>query len=127
MAGAGILALAHSGEHHTSEAQRAGDWILNSGFQRYNAPSRGNASIHGDDRYHYGLLTCSQAMYQLGGRHWAEFFPPMAEVLMSSQKKDGSWEPERHRFDRALGNAYTTAIGVLALSPSNQLLPIFQR
>ena len=30
MAGAGILALAHAGLHHTQEAQRAGDWLLRS-------------------------------------------------------------------------------------------------
>lgn len=127
MAGAGILALAHSGLHHTPEAQRAGDWLLRSGFQHYNAPGRVTGSIRADDRYHYGLLTSSQAMYQLGGRHWREFFPPMVEVLMSGQAADGSWPRDRHHLDGPFGNAYTTAIGVIALSASNQLLPIFQR
>lgn len=127
MAGAGILALAHSGLHHTTEAQQAGDWILRSGFQRYNAPGRVTGSIRSDDRYHYGLLTCSQAMYQLGGRHWREFFPPMVAVLLSGQNEDGSWQRDRHNLDGYYGNAYTTAIGVIALSASNQLLPIFQR
>ncbi|NOZ41287.1 MAG: terpene cyclase/mutase family protein, partial [Planctomycetes bacterium] len=94
MAGAGILALAHSGLHHTSEAQRAGDWVLKSGFQRYNAPGRVTGDIRSDDRYHYGLLLCSQAMYQLGGRHWREFFPPMVKVLISGQNADGSWQAD---------------------------------
>ncbi len=127
MAGAGILALAHSGMHHTTEAQRAGDWVLKSGFQRYNAPGRLTGDIPSDDRYHYGLLLCSQAMYQLGGRHWREFFPPMADVLISGQNADGSWQADVHRLDGYFGKAYTTATGVLALSASNQLLPIFQR
>lgn len=127
MAGAGILALAHSGLHHTSEAQRAGDWVLKSGFQRYNAPGRLTGDIASDDRYHYGLLLCSQAMYQLGGRHWREFFPPMAQVLISGQNADGSWQTDSHELDGYFGKAYTTATGVLALSASNQLLPIFQR
>lgn len=127
MAGAGILALAHSGLHNTREAQSAGDWILASGFQQYNAPGRVTGDIRRDDRYHYGLLTCSQAMYQLGGRHWQEFFPPMVEVLLSGQNRDGSWQPSFHHLDGAFGNAYTTSIGVIALSASNQLLPIFQR
>ncbi len=129
MAGAGILALAHSGLHHTNEAQRAGDWILKSGFRDYNAPGRLLREGEGRhrDRYFYGLLTCGQAMYQLGGHHWREFFPPTATVLIKNQNPDGSWHRESHHNDTKWGRDYTTAIGVLALSASNQLLPIFQR
>jgi hypothetical protein len=127
MAGAGILALAHSGLHHTPEAQRTGDWILKSGFHQYNVSGRIRGSVPKHDRYHYGLLTCSQAMYQLGGRHWHEFFPRTAALLISNQNIDGSWNAEKLCNDGQFGNAYTTAIGVIALSASNQLLPIFQR
>ncbi len=127
MAGAGILALAHSGLHHTPEAQQAGDWILISGFQDYNAAGKIPSSSSGGNRYFYGLLMCSQAMYQLGDRHWREFFPPTAAVLVKNQHVDGSWDREHYRNDQRWGTAYTTAIGVLALSASNQLLPIFQR
>ena len=127
MAGAGILALAHSGLHETPEAQRAGNWILKSGFHDYNEPGRVRNIVVDKDRYHYGLLTCSLAMYQLGGRHWREYFPSTARVLMENQNKDGSWQPEKRHADASFGNAYTTAIGVLTLSASNDLLPIFQR
>ena len=37
MAGAGILALAHAGFHHSIEAQRAGDWLLDHPFDQYNS------------------------------------------------------------------------------------------
>ena len=127
MAGAGILALAHSGKHDTKESLLAGDWILKSGFQSYNNIGKVRDIVHSGDRYHYGLLTCSQAMYQLGGRHWKEFFPPTARVLMENQNADGSWKSEKMHKDGRFGNAYTTAIGVLALSAPNGLLPIFQR
>jgi Prenyltransferase and squalene oxidase repeat len=127
MAGAGVLALAHAGMHDTLEAQRAGDWILRSGFEHYNTPGRLTGSLARDDRYHYGLLTCCQAMYQLGGHYWADFFPGTVEVLLSAQRADGSWEPENHLVDSKFGNAYTTAICVLALGSANQLLPVFQR
>lgn len=127
MAGAGILALAHSGMHNTPEAQNAGAWLLKAGFERYNAAGRLVGRHRQDDRYFYGLLTSSQAMYQLGDRYWREFFPPMAKVLINGQNPNGSWDGERHQSDGQFGNAYTTAIGVLALSASNQLLPIFQR
>lgn len=127
MAGAGILALAHSGLHNTPEAQQAGDWLLKARFDRYNAPGRGQSYVDSNERYHYGLLTCCQAMYQLGGRHWAEFYPPTVEVLLDAQAPDGSWERESHDNDKAFGNVYTTAIGVIALGAPNQLLPVFQR
>lgn len=127
MAGAGILALAHSGFHHTDEARQAGDWILKSGFARYNEQGRVTGAKPRDDRYFYGLFTCSHAMYQLGGRHWQEFFPTTARVLMANQKSSGRWDAESNNGDKIYGTAYTTAIGVLTLSSSNQLLPIFQR
>lgn len=127
MSGAGILALAHSGLHHTPEAQQAGEWILRAGFDNYNSRGQVYDRSVRDDRYFYGLLTCSQAMYQLGDRYWSDFFPPMAAELIANQNLDGSWDRENHRNDGMFGNAYTTAIGVLALSASNQLLPIFQR
>ena len=127
MAGAGILALAHSGLHQTDEAQRAGEWVLRSGFGNYNAAGRIETGGRNEDRYFYGLLTCAPAMYQLGGRYWREFFPPTAAVLLSNQNADGSWDRENHRADGEWGNEYTTAVAVLALSASNELLPIFQR
>ena len=127
VAGAGILAMAHAGLHETPEAQKAGDWILKSGFQSYNNIGKVRDIVHSGDRYHYGLLTCSQAMDQLGGRHWREFFPPTVRVLIKNQNPDGSWKSEKMHNDGRFGNAYTTAISVLALSACNDILPIFQR
>ncbi len=127
LAGAGILALAHSGMHHTEEAQQAGEWILSAGFDHYNAAGRVSGESRQSDRYFYGLLTCSQAMYQLGDDYWSEFFPPMSKVLVRNQNADGSWDRESRGRNSRWGNAYTTAIGVIALNASNQLLPIFQR
>ena len=127
MAGAGILALAHSGLHESPKAQRAGDYILKSGFRRYNEMGDVKDVLSWGDRYHYGLMICSQAMYQLGGRHWREFFPPAVKELIAHQNADGSWKAEKGHRDGKYGNAYTTAASVLALSATNELLPIFQR
>jgi hypothetical protein len=127
MSGAGVLALAHAGLHGTPEAKAAGQWILQSGFDEYGGFGRLSGSRREDDRYHYGLLTCCQAMYQLGGTQWHEFYPPTVHAILSGQRSDGSWDDENHRRDRDFGNAYTSAICVLALGASNQLLPVFQR
>jgi hypothetical protein len=125
MAGAGILALAHSGMHNRPEAVAAADWILAHGFREYNAPLHVSATYRGD-RYHYGVFYCSQAMYQMGGRYWEQFYPTTAAVLVANQSPDGSWEEESNQ-DMRFGRAYTTALVVLALGAPNQILPIFQR
>ena len=85
MAGAGILALAHAGLHDTPEAHSTGKWILGQDFQKYN-----HVEVYGqpdwpDDRYHYSAFTCTQAMYQLGGEYWEQFFPRMVQVLLENQ------------------------------------------
>lgn len=127
MAGAGVLALAHAGFHDSHEAQAAGDWILQHKFDRYNENVVFDPTAWPDDRYHYGLFNCSQAMYQLGDEHWDKFFPSTARTLLAAQHSDGAWAAESYNGDRIYGNAYTTALVVLSLSASNQLLPIFQR
>ena len=127
MAGAGILALAHAGKHDSQMATQTGDWILKNNFNEYNATRKFHPRQHHGDRYHYGLLTCCQAMYQLGGRHWREFYPSTVEAILANQQPDGSWPAESDQSDNKFGNRYTTALCVLSLSAPNQLLPIFQR
>jgi hypothetical protein len=123
MNGAGILALAHAGLHHSSEARRAGDWLLQRPFDQYNVTIPGERS----DRYHYGVFTCCQAMYQLGGRYWQQYFPPAVRAVLANQQADGSWPPDSQFHDRPFGSSYTTALVVITLGAPNQLLPVFQR
>lgn len=127
MAGAGLLALAHAGVKDTAKMQQVGDWILEHRFTLYNQSPVFGPTHHHRDRYHYSLFNCSQAMYQLGGRYWKEFFPPTVDTLMANQRQNGSWPPENHRFDGNFGSTYTTALVVLSLGAPNQLLPVFQR
>ncbi len=127
MAGAGILALAHAGLHDAPETKQAGDWILKYSFTEYNEQERFGKVGWVDDRYHYGAFNCCQAMYQLGGDYWREFFPPLARTLVANQRPDGSWQAESHSDDAQYGNSYTTALVLLSLGAPNQLIPIFQR
>ena len=124
MAGAGILAMAHAGKHDSEAAIGSGEWILKHDFKDYN-----NADpVYQDrvsDRYHYGAVVCSQAMFQLGGKFWKQFFPPLVDTLLANQKADGSWP--RDRSDRRYGNCYSTSLSILSLTVPNQMLPIFQR
>jgi hypothetical protein len=122
MAGAGILALGHAGFHNSSEARQTGEWLLRHSFEHYND----NLGLNGD-RYHYSLLTCCQGMYQLGSPYWEKFFPRTVRVVLDKQRTDGAWQAESYQQDRPFGNAYSTALVIVALGASNQLLPIFQR
>lgn len=122
MVGAGIVALSLGGEHESEMTRLAGNWILRRSFDRYNA-----GGSHPEDRYHYSAFYCSQAMFQLGGDYWFEFFPSLLEVLVQHQNADGSWHPESNSNDSKYGNLYSTALAVLALTPPYQILPIYQR
>jgi hypothetical protein len=118
--GTGILSLSLAGLYDTGMAKNAGNWILEHPFNRY------ARTTYGWDRFYYAAFYCSQGMYQLGGKYWEQFFPTLATTLVSNQRSDGSWncaiEP-----DMIFGDTYTTAMAILALTPENQLLPIFQR
>jgi hypothetical protein len=127
MSGAGVISLALAGMHQSDEAQKAGQWILENGFEAYNVVEPFGQVGWLDDRYHYGVFYCTQATYQLGGHFWKEFFPPVVDVLLKNQRPDGSWDAESHASDNKYGNSYTTALIVLALGAPNQFLPVLQR
>jgi hypothetical protein len=123
MTGAGILCLSMAGQHETIIARSAGTWLLEHPFITFNdsVPNRRN------DRVFYGAYYCSQAMAQLGGRYWDQFFPKLVNVLLENQASDGSWPQEPYGGDAIFGNEYTTALAVLSLTPPYQLLPVYQR
>jgi hypothetical protein len=127
MAGAGILALANAGIHDAPESKRSAAWLLENDFSRYNEVVPFTQVEWPNDRYHYGLFQCCQGMYQLGGRQWEQFFPPAVKTLLANQRPDGSWPTESHFYDAQFGNAYTTALVILSLGATNELLPIYER
>lgn len=119
--GVGILCQSMAGRHQTEMAMTAGEWLLDHPFTSF------GESFGGGDRFFYSAYYCSQAMAQLGGRFWRGFFPPLVKVLLSSQRRSGAWPEEPRRGDAVFGNAYTTALAVLALTPAHQILPVYQR
>ena len=125
MAGAGILALAHSGKHDSQQSRSSADWLLKHDFKKYNddAPIYGDQSS--EEHYHYACSICTQAMFQLGGKYWKDFFPPLVETLLANQSENGAWPPEK--AESQYGSCYSTSLSVLSLSVPSQILPIFQR
>lgn len=70
--------------------------------------------------YHYCLYYVTQAMYQVGGDLWKNWFTLVRERLLKEQKPDGSW------YDTP-GAEYATATAVLILQVPAGLLPIYQK
>ncbi|MDB6172688.1 MAG: hypothetical protein JWL59_1999 [Chthoniobacteraceae bacterium] len=121
MVGAGVLSMAMAGQHETRIAKRAGDWLLGHPFRSF------GESVGTGDRFFYSTYYCSQAMSQLGGSYWKQFFPSLVNVLLRCQQSSGEWPVEPTGGDRVYGNTYTTALAVLSLTPPLQLLPVYQR
>ena len=125
MAGEGILAMAHTGKHNSPEAIASGEWILKHGFKTYDEEIVLYGAGWQGNRYHYGAFFCTQGMYQLGGKYWEQFFPPLVNAFLANQQEDGSWLTKG--MDKAYGSSYTTSLCILSLSVPDQMLPIFQR
>jgi len=116
---AGIISLSMAGQHQSPQVQAAAEWLLAHPVHSYNEKIGTLAKFIFDTYY------CSQAAAQLGGRYWAGIYPPLVEILLGAQSPDGHWEPEADMM--VYGNACTTAMAVLSLTPAYQLLPVYQR
>lgn len=119
MAGAGMLSLSMAGEHQTQMARNTAQFILDRPFDQFDRP------VNGEEYQVYGAFYCSQGMFQLGATYWRSFYPTLVETLTKAQFPDGHWRP-RFGKDLKFGEAYITALSILALSPPFQMLPIFQ-
>ncbi|MFN4258207.1 MAG: prenyltransferase/squalene oxidase repeat-containing protein [Gemmataceae bacterium] len=112
--GTSILALELCGkeQHRSPELLKAGSYLLQ------------NAPTWNSNHFFYAVYYCSQAMFQLGGTHWAAFRPKLHHALLPNQKSNGSFDS---RGGDGYGPNYGTAMAVLALTVEYRLLPIYQR
>ena len=120
MAGAGVLSLALSEDHYSEPSQNAARSILKRPFNQYDRPIEGEAFLC------YGAFDSGHGMFQMGGEYWSEFFLQLVTTLFKTQRADGSWLM-RQGLAAQFSGSYTTALTILALSPPDQMLPIFER
>jgi hypothetical protein len=106
--GAGVLALIVMGQRNAEECKRGLEYLLTK------PPGSRDGHVF------YALYYCTQACYQAGGKYWTYWYPRASEYLLTTQRSDGSW------YDGP-GQAYATAMGVLALQVPASLLPIYQK
>ena len=113
--GAGILSLIMAGLKDSPECQ---------GGIRYLQTHRlgyGNDWPY-REHYYYTLYYITQAMYQVGGDRWKEWYPMVRDRLLREKSADGSWSTGSEA-----GPEYATAMSVLVLQVPAGLLPIYQK
>lgn len=112
---AGILSMELLGEHLSREARAGGDFLMD------NPPDNPDSEF-----YFYGVYYCSQALNQLGGKYWETLYPRLVEALLSRQQRSGAWQGGQGEENNA-GEAYRTAMAVLALAVPYRYLPLYQK
>jgi hypothetical protein len=113
--GAGVLSLMMAGLKDSPECQ---------GGIRYLETHRlgsGNDWPY-REHYYYTLYYITQAMYQVGGEHWRQWYPLVRDRLLRERNADGSWSSGSEA-----GSEYATAMSILVLQVPAGLLPIYQK
>ncbi len=112
--GTGILSLEVCGAHRCPEVLGAANYLME-------RPLRPN-----DHYFFYGVYYCTIGMFKVGGEYWAATWKHIRDILLSSQRPDGSWQAMTGS-ERSHGTIYATSMAVLALTVEYRFLPIYQR
>lgn len=110
LTGCGLLCLELSGYHGTDSTFRSGDYIL-----------KHRQQILNNAHEYYANYYNAQAMFQLGGRYWAQYSEWMYDEYLPKQQSNGSWSNGRN------GGTYGTSMMVLSFTVPYRQLPIYQR
>ncbi len=106
---AGVCGLLLAGQFAAPEVRRGVEYLQE------------NKARRGPIYPFYGLYYASHAMYLAPKpQAWNDWFPPIRDELVASQKKNGSWDGEA-------GPLYGTGLAVLTLAVPLRYLPVFQR
>tara|TARA_R110002096_G_scaffold119826_7_gene259651 strand:- start:2630 stop:3697 length:1068 start_codon:yes stop_codon:yes gene_type:complete len=110
LSGCGLLCLELSGFHGTESTFRSGDFIL-----------KNRQQIVSNAHEYYANYYNAQAMFQLGGRYWAQYADWMYGEYINKQQSNGSWSNGRN------GGTYGTSMMILSFTVPYRQLPIYQR
>jgi hypothetical protein len=117
---AGVATLQAAGEYDTPHVKRGINYL----YRNYVSAHRSRGTIEREIRHTfeflYGQYYAIQAMYQAGGREWADYWKRLKTELLAFQYSDGRWQD-------LVGPNYATAMATLILQIPLDYLPIFQR
>ncbi|KAA1257644.1 hypothetical protein LF1_01320 [Rubripirellula obstinata] len=114
MTSAGLLALQVCGQYDSPMVSGATQWLLAH-------PPRISERF-----FYYGIYYYAQAMHQVGGEAAAVADKLVPELLIESQRNDGSWIG-RGGEEKNVGTVYATTLAILSLSVRYHYLPIYQK
>jgi hypothetical protein len=127
MAAAGVVCMQEFGQYD--------DWRIGKNMEiitaaiREQKPNNHTGQVPFDG---YTLYYVGQALYQVGGQNWTEYYPKLRDGLVASQvlepnnpQRDGLWQSGAHLGGRP-GELYGTAVACFILSMPNRYLPILQ-
>lgn len=112
---AGVVSLYSAGVYEGREIERAIAWL-----EKYPTGKRSGSRGVGRN-YYYGQYYAAQAMWQIGGDHWTNWYTKIRDKFIREQAADGSWT------DPSIGPEFGTAIALIILNTPNNFLPIFAK
>jgi hypothetical protein len=110
---AALVALHSAGVYEGPEVEQATAYVLRH--------SPGKTPQPRESHYLYGHYYAAQAVYQVGGEAWTQWYAAICAELVKQQLPEGSWA------DASICNEYATAMACLILQMPESHLPIFQR
>ena len=114
---AAIAALHAAGEYDAREIRLGLDFVRLRFAAHPSEPFRAAEK----EWFFYANIYAAQALYQVGGELWSQWYPSARRQLLKRQREDGSFE------DREYGDPFGTAAALLILEVPLSYLPIFQR
>lgn len=120
---AGVLSMQLLGQPADPQVEKTLDWLM--------ATTKADWAGGGATYFYYYHYYAIQAFYQHGGKNWNEWHPPIRELLLAKQNKDGSWDvppgTAEAAYAPAENKAYSTALATLVLNIYQHFLPAYQR
>lgn len=130
MAAAGVVCLQEFGQYGDWRIDKSMDVICDDIRKKVN-PEQARKG-HRAPYDAYTLYYVGQALYQVGGQRWREYYPPLRDSLVASQVKDpqrpdrdGMWQAGGRVSGRP-GELYMTSVACFVLAIPNRYLPILQ-
>ncbi len=127
MAAAGVVCLQEFGQYDDWRIGKNMEVIAAAIREQKPAPKSGQVPFDGYTLYYVG-----QALYQVGGQNWIDYYPRLRDHLVAAQVaepannlRDGMWQSGGHVGGHP-GELYGTAVACFVLAMPNRYLPILQ-